>query len=315
MRPKTRAIVLGAALATGATVAGIDWRQYIQQRYPNGSPVPPVINTKQTTLSGGAPLPVSCASGKVSSCMATANQNLLVSACKEVNATAPTASTKSTSASTIPKKCEPSNQIDFGYLNVNENDSVPPALTGYVPHYSNGQVIGASGVTIGIGVDLGQQSVSGLEQWGIGNKLISILKSYMSPLLRGQAALTYLNKHPLSLTITEVSELDKGARNFIIGQLISDFNRGNKIGTTFFYLPAGTQTALADFFYQHGAYSDIAYPELWNAVINGNWSQVATLLPLEPGQPRTRLMKDGILVKRDVTHGDFLPNGQPKCQS
>ena len=73
-------------MATGATVAGIDWRQYIQQRYPNGSPVPPVINTKQTTSSGGTPLPVSCASGNVSSCMATANQNLLVSACKEVNA-------------------------------------------------------------------------------------------------------------------------------------------------------------------------------------------------------------------------------------
>ena len=55
--------------------------------------MPPVINTKQTTSSGGTPLPVSCASGNVSSCMATANQNLLVSACKEVNATAPTAST------------------------------------------------------------------------------------------------------------------------------------------------------------------------------------------------------------------------------
>jgi hypothetical protein len=101
MRPKTRAIVLGAALVTGAAVVGIDWSQYIQKRYPNGSPVPPVINTKQTTLSGGAPLPVSCASGNVSSCMATANQNLLVSACKEVNATpvtAPTASTKSQNA-------------------------------------------------------------------------------------------------------------------------------------------------------------------------------------------------------------------------
>ena len=102
MRPKTRAIVLGAALVTGAAVVGIDWSQYIQKRYPNGSPVPPVINTKQTTLSGGAPLPVSCASGNVSSCMATANQNLLVSACKEVNAT--------TASTTSQRTCKNANQ-------------------------------------------------------------------------------------------------------------------------------------------------------------------------------------------------------------
>ena len=140
MRPKTRAIVLGAALVTGAAVVGIDWSQYIQKRYPNGSPVPPVVNTKQTTLSEGTPLPVSCASGNVSSCMATANQNLLVSACKEVNATAPTASTKSASDCTAASKLSVSSYY--------ENTFLPgPLGEGYVSHYYDV----AGGCTVGVG--------------------------------------------------------------------------------------------------------------------------------------------------------------------
>ena len=139
MRPKTRAIVLGAALATGAAVAGIDWSQYIQQQ----NAVPPVINTKQTTLPGSTPLPVSCASGNVSSCMATVNQNLLVSACKEVNATpvtAPTASTKSASECTSVSKLS----VSSYYANV----FLPgPLGEGYVSHYYDV----AGGCTVGVG--------------------------------------------------------------------------------------------------------------------------------------------------------------------
>jgi GH24 family phage-related lysozyme (muramidase) len=122
MRPKTRAIMFGAAVATGAAVADFDLSKYIQQQYPSESPVPPAINTKQTTLSGGASLPVSCASGNVSSCMATANQSLLVSACKEVNATAPTDSTKSQSVCVTVKS---STQVTSGY-----KDNFLPAAEG-----------------------------------------------------------------------------------------------------------------------------------------------------------------------------------------
>ena len=125
MRPKTRAIVLGAALATGATVAGIDWRQYIQQRYPNGSPVPPVINTKQTTSSGGTPLPVSCASGKVSSCMATANQNLLVSACKGANVLTPQQGENT---------CQPAQNMTLSNNYINYE---LPLFEGDIHHYYN----------------------------------------------------------------------------------------------------------------------------------------------------------------------------------
>ena len=125
MRPKTRAIVLGAALVTGAAVAGIDWNQYIQKRYPNGSPVPPVINTKQTTLSGGTPLPVSCASGNVSSCMATANQNLLVSACKGANVLTPQQG---------ENNCQPAQNMTLSNNYINYE---LPLFEGDIHHYYN----------------------------------------------------------------------------------------------------------------------------------------------------------------------------------
>ena len=143
MRPKTRAIVLGAALVTGAAVAGIDWNQYIQKRYPNGSPVPPLINTKQTTLSGGTPLPVSCASGNVSSCMATANQNLLVSACKEVNATPVTAPTASTNSQYVSAVCPNQN---WQSLIVNSPDK--QKIINDLKKYSNSTVSASEGTAI-----------------------------------------------------------------------------------------------------------------------------------------------------------------------
>ncbi|MBW9248890.1 MAG: hypothetical protein GJU72_07440 [Acidithiobacillus ferriphilus] len=220
MRPKTRAIVLGAALVTGAAVVGIDWNQYIQKRYPNGSPVPPVINTKQTTLSGGTPLPVSCASGNVSSCMATANQNLLVSACKEVNATC-----KLTTA-------QAKNRVDYNFISAREGNL---ATKGYIPR-THGIIDGNSGVTIGIGVDLGQQTTAGLANEGVSPALIKTVKPYLR--LKGPAALSYLNKHPLVLTVQQAQALTTAAQTHIIDTVASEYTANSSPPLNFFQLPA-----------------------------------------------------------------------------
>lgn len=210
-------------------------------------------------------------------------------------------------------KCVAKDKINYHYLYMNENDSVPPRLTVYVPN-NNGVVIDQSGVTIGVGVDLGHWSLGQISKWNIGHSLINKIRPYLSP-LRGQKALSYVATHPLALTAQEVAELDSGAMKFNVGHLISDFNSQNKLGINFYNLPAGTQTALADFFYQHGAYSNRGYPTLWKAIINGEWADAAKLLSLEPGRPHSRLIHDGRLVMNDVTNDDYLINGEPACSN
>lgn len=296
MRPKTRAIVLGAALVTGAAVAGFDWSQYIQKHYSNGSPVPPVINTKQTTLSGGAPLPVSCASGNVSSCMATANQNLLVSACKEVNATC--------NLTTAQAK----NRVDYNFISAREGHL---RTNGYVPVHSNGTIVGRSGVTIGIGVDLGQQTTAGLANEGVSPALIKMVKPYLG--LKGPAALSYLNKHPLVLTVQQAQALTTAAQNHIIDTVASEYTANSSPPLNFFQLPRGAQTAIADLAYQYGPNLSVRTPVYWNQVTHGEWAAAVQNLNDFGDAYQTRRTLEADLIQGDINSGK-LPASEGSCK-
>ena len=88
-------------------------------------------------------MPVSCASGNASSCMATANQNLLVSACKEVNATPVTAPTASTSSQYVSAACPNQN---WQSLIVNSPDK--QKIINDLKKYSNSTVSASEGTAI-----------------------------------------------------------------------------------------------------------------------------------------------------------------------
>jgi hypothetical protein len=72
---------------------------------------------------------------------------------------------------------------------------------GYVPKVNR-----QSGVTVGIGFDLGQHNPTDLEKMGINTNLISKLTPYL--LKKGEAAESVLEYEPLSLTEREVQDLN-----------------------------------------------------------------------------------------------------------
>ena len=71
----------------------------------------------------------------------------------------------------------------------------------------DGKVLGNSGITISTGFDLGQHNIYDLQQMGIKEKYIKILKPYLG--LKKEEALKYLRENPLKISqdIAEYLEL------------------------------------------------------------------------------------------------------------
>ena len=78
-------------------------------------------------------------------------------------------------------------------------------LVGFVPQ-KDGEVIGTSGVTVGTGIDLGQQSAARLRQLGISDDIISKVRPYLG--VKEGAAVQLVRQQPLNLSRQEVDELN-----------------------------------------------------------------------------------------------------------
>ena len=90
---------------------------------------------------------------------------------------------------------------------------------GYIPQYKSGKVIGASGVTIGRGVDLGQHTVASLKKANFSEDIIEKFKPYLG--LKREQAKTALKKNPLSIS----QEDAKYISDMMLYSKIDDYNR------------------------------------------------------------------------------------------
>lgn len=114
-------------------------------------------------------------------------------------------------AYTFLKQGESTMPIDFTYITAflqrmeNAPPTFAPSRKGYVP-MRNGAPIGASGVTIGTGVDLGQQSVKSLNNMGVSASLTGQLTPYLG--LKKMTAVNKLKALPLVLSPDAVNSLD-----------------------------------------------------------------------------------------------------------
>eukprot|EP00743_Colponemidia_sp_Colp-15_P005663 GILK01006088.1.p1 GENE.GILK01006088.1~~GILK01006088.1.p1 ORF type:complete len:282 (+),score=48.28 GILK01006088.1:73-918(+) len=133
--------------------------------------------------------------------------------------------------------------------------------TGYVPSSGN------SGVTIGTGVDLGQRSsLTGLD-------IDQNLKAKLSPYLgkTGSAAVSYLQQHPLSLSLSEARSLDRAVQTPMYQALATRYNADISGGKPLFQqLPRGIQTAIYSVNYQYGN-AKVKCPKFWSAAVSQEW--------------------------------------------
>jgi GH24 family phage-related lysozyme (muramidase) len=166
-----------------------------------------------------------------------------------------------------------------------EGKSVP---RGYIPcakgnYYGTGpekgDPLGASGVTVATGVDLGQQTLDGLRNMGLGEETLKVLLPYLG--FKKSAAVEKLKETGgLTLTAAQVDEIDKAVHARYIAETASLF------GPAFEEAPKQAQAVAVSLHYQFGTPRRAESPSLglaWEAMKKGNYTQAAQYLKAVQG--------------------------------
>ncbi len=168
-----------------------------------------------------------------------------------------------------------------------------------------------SGVTVGIGVDLGQQTAAGLANMGVSPSTINVLTPYLG-LTDGAASQRLTANGGLTLTSTQDADLNNHVLPYYFNSLGSSFN-----GTASFQLgslPWQAQTVLADLWYNMGNLS-VAAPHLWQQMTTGDWNAAYNNLMSFTSDPSStlyhRAQSDAALLKQAMDVGT-LP-GMQRC--
>lgn len=168
-----------------------------------------------------------------------------------------------------------------------------------------------SGVTVGIGVDLGQQTATGLANMGVSPSTISVLQPYLG--LKDGTASQYLAAHPLTLTSTQDADLNNHVLPSYFNSLGASFD-DTAPNFDLSDLPWQAQTVLADLWYNMGNLSAAA-PNLWQQMTTGDWNAAYNNLMNFTNDPSSalyqRAQSDAALLKQAMDVGT-LP-GMQRC--
>ena len=168
---------------------------------------------------------------------------------------------------------------------------------GYVPCDKAGRPLGVSGVTIGTGVDLGQQTGAGLLDMGVPHAVVKKLLPYIG--LKKAAALAAIKAQPLVLTPAEVAAIDDAVFARYVRDIEARYNKDNP-ASPFADSPPEAQAVLVSILYQRGLGSPKNYPNTWKLLLAGDWPGAAAKLcnwALWDGY-QTRRAAEGKLLKR-----------------
>ena len=187
--------------------------------------------------------------------------------------------------------------IDYGYIGaVLARFEGAGIARGYVPT-KNGVPLGVSGVTIGTGVDLGQQNAAGLAHMGVPPDLVRKFAPYLG--LKKDAALEALRRRPLTLNAAEVKTLDDAVLRCYVRNVAARYDRDGP-AQTFAALPPPAQAVVVSLLYQRGLGYATNAPELWQALLSGKWLSAAAWLanPANGGGYHSRRKAEGELLKK-----------------
>ena len=140
--------------------------------------------------------------------------------------------------------------IDYNFIKGLEGFTT----NGIVPNHDGSQ----SGVTVGIGVDLGNVN---LKRLALPDILYSKLKPYDG--LKNKSAYNYLKAHPLSLTDEEATLISQKALLRHLTFLKNAWNRQSDIKWN--SIPDAVQTVVFSVIYQYGNHKRV--PKFWKSAI------------------------------------------------
>lgn len=153
--------------------------------------------------------------------------------------------------------------IDWNFLQKVEGKE----NTAYVPQ-KNGKAIQNSGVTIGTGVDLGQQTKARFQKLGVPQELIDKLSPFFGK--TQDKALKALDKAgEVTLSDEEIFTIDEALKKETLRETKAWYNKNNTLGQDWSDLSDRQQTVVLSVRYNHGPKGA---PNFYKQVENGKWS-------------------------------------------
>lgn len=134
------------------------------------------------------------------------------------------------------------------------------------------KVMGASGVTIGTGCDLGQQNAAGLRSMGVPEDLVSRFAPYLGK--QGDDALLALHRTPLAVSDADCDTLDAAVHAHYVRRIARLYEGESAVA--FCDIPRQAQAVTAHLFYHLGASKK--YPNTWAALVRQDWAIAAAKL-------------------------------------
>lgn len=158
-----------------------------------------------------------------------------------------------------------------------------------------GDVIGASGVTVGTGLDLGQQAEADLRRMGIPEPLIATFSPYLGKSKSG--AVAALATAPLTLSDAECDVVDNAVHDDYLRRAADLFDRQSE-GLSFADAPQEAQAVIVSLFYQLGSpYGTPGYRKTWALLCAGDWAGAAYELRHGFTRYANRRAAEGVLLE------------------
>ena len=156
-----------------------------------------------------------------------------------------------------------------------------------------GDVIGASGVTVGTGLDLGQQNEADLRRMGLSGPLIRRFSPYLGK--RRAEAVAALAAAPLALSETECDACDAAVHADYIRRAAARYDR--EAPAPFADRPPEAQAVIVSLFYQLGD-GTTRYPKTWRLLCAADWEEAADELRTGFSRYANRRADEGRLLER-----------------
>lgn len=158
------------------------------------------------------------------------------------------------------------------------------------------RAMGASGVTIATGCDLGQTDAATLAAYGLDKFVVSLFAPYFGK--RRDAALAALHSRPLLVEAEQAAATDRAVHaGYLNRNVIPAYEKAS--GLKFADQPAEAQAVIMSVCFQKGC-AGVArdWPKLWSRLISRDWSGAARELATGFTQYAERRRKEGRLLER-----------------
>ena len=153
--------------------------------------------------------------------------------------------------------------IDWAFLENVEGNTA----TAYIPK-QDGKILGQSGVTIGTGIDLGQQSAAKFKKIGIDPATIELLEPYFGK--KKEKAEEALAEAGLTMSSDMLSNLNMKIRSSYLADTKKWYNKNNTSDNDWSDLTDAQQTVITSVNFQYGVGLE-ATPNFKKQVLSNDW--------------------------------------------